>query len=103
MKAFQPTMIASFPRTFVELATGAVADRGGANVHIVQHGADGAHTGTSAAFTLGRRPAGLVKPWLLARGREAGEAALPGSQFIDGWGHRVGMASSARSPLRDRT
>ncbi len=33
MEAFQPTMVASFPRTFVELATGDLPRKGAAKVH----------------------------------------------------------------------
>jgi acyl-coenzyme A synthetase/AMP-(fatty) acid ligase len=93
MKAFQPTMIASFPRTFVELATGPVPVEAAANVHTWFNTGDGAHYGhIRRLVTLGRRPSGLVKPWLLPDGK-ADDAALPGSQFIDGLGSsEMGMA-----------
>ncbi|GGV87214.1 hypothetical protein GCM10015535_36480 [Streptomyces gelaticus] len=93
MEAFQPTMVASFPRTFVELATGEPPTRAAAKVHSWFNTGDGAHYGHIRRLVrLGERPAGLIKPWLLPRDREA-EGALPGSQFIDGLGSsEMGMA-----------
>ncbi|MEU6084091.1 class I adenylate-forming enzyme family protein [Streptomyces sp. NPDC047108] len=93
MEAFRPTMVASFPRTFVELATGDLPAKGAAKVHSWFNTGDGAHYGhIRRLVTLGERPAGLIKPWLLPQDREA-EASLPGSQFIDGLGSsEMGMA-----------
>jgi acyl-coenzyme A synthetase/AMP-(fatty) acid ligase len=93
MEAFQPTMLASFPRTFVELATGDLPVAGAARVHSWFNTADGAHYGhIRRLVSLGERPAGLIKPWLLPEERAA-EQALPGSQFIDGLGSsEMGMA-----------
>ncbi|MFD8703010.1 class I adenylate-forming enzyme family protein [Kitasatospora sp. NPDC059648] len=93
MEAFQPTMVASFPRTFVELATGELPVRGAARVHSWFNTGDSAHHGhVRRLVTLGERPAGLIRPWLLPRQRSE-EPALPGSQFIDGLGSsEMGMA-----------
>jgi len=93
MEAFQPTMVASFPRTFVELATGELPVKGAARVHSWFNTGDCAHYGhVRRLVQLGERPAGLVKPWLLPR-EKAEQAALPGSQFIDGLGSsEMGMA-----------
>jgi acyl-coenzyme A synthetase/AMP-(fatty) acid ligase len=93
MEVFQPTMIASFPRTFVELATGELPERGAANVHSWFNTGDSAHYGHIRRLVqLGQRPAGLIKPWLLPRD-QAEQASLPGSQFIDGLGSsEMGMA-----------
>jgi acyl-coenzyme A synthetase/AMP-(fatty) acid ligase len=93
MEAFQPTMLASFPRTFVELATGELPTRGAAKVHSWFNTADAAHWGhIRRLIQLGERPAGLIKPWLLPS-EQAAEQALPGSQFIDGLGSsEMGMA-----------
>jgi len=93
MKAFQPTMVASFPRTFVELATGELPIEGAARVHSWFNTGDSAHHGhVRRLVTLGRRPAGLVKPWLLPE-QTADGAELPGSQFLDGLGSsEMGMA-----------
>jgi acyl-CoA synthetase (AMP-forming)/AMP-acid ligase II len=105
MKAFQPTMVASFPRTFVELATGPLPVEAAANVHTWFNTGDGAHYGHIRRLVkLGRRPAGLVKPWLLPADK-ASEAALPGSQFIDGLGSsEMGMAlfGQVTSPETER-
>ena len=105
MRAFQPTMVASFPRTLVELATGPLPVEAAANVHTWFNTGDGAHYGhIRRLVTLGRRPAGLVKPWLLPA-EKANEAALPGSQFIDGLGSsEMGMAlfGQVTSPETDR-
>nr|BFE57079.1 hypothetical protein GCM10020063_016050 [Dactylosporangium thailandense] len=93
MEAFQPTMVASFPRTFVELATGELPVKGAAKVHSWFNTGDSAHHGhIRRLVTLGERPAGLIKPWLLPS-EAAAEAALPGSQFVDGLGSsEMGMA-----------
>ncbi|MEU1509029.1 class I adenylate-forming enzyme family protein [Kitasatospora sp. NPDC005748] len=93
MEAFRPTMVASFPRTFVELATGEPPTRGAAEVHSWFNTGDSAHYGHIRRLVrLGRRPAGLIRPWLLPRQR-AEQPDLPGSQFIDGLGSsEMGMA-----------
>ncbi len=93
MEAFQPTMLASFPRTFVELATGELPVKGAAKVHSWFNTGDSAHYGhIRRLVTLGERPPGLIKAWLLPEGSAEG-AALPGSQFIDGLGStEMGMA-----------
>ncbi|HIV56656.1 MAG TPA: acyl--CoA ligase [Candidatus Stackebrandtia faecavium] len=93
MEAFQPTMMASFPRTFVELATGELPTKGAANVHSWFNTGDSAHYGhIRRLVTLGRRPAGLIKPWLLPQDHPA-DADIPGSQYIDGLGStEMGMA-----------
>ncbi|MFI9330118.1 class I adenylate-forming enzyme family protein [Kitasatospora sp. NPDC052868] len=93
MEAFQPTMVASFPRTFVELATGELPVRGAARVHSWFNTGDSAHYGHIRRLVqLGERPAGLIRPWLLPS-EKAGQPALPGSQFIDGLGSsEMGMA-----------
>jgi acyl-coenzyme A synthetase/AMP-(fatty) acid ligase len=94
MEAFRPTMLASFPRTFVQLATGDLPVKGAAKVHSWFNTGDSAHHGhIRRLVTLGERPAGLIKPWLLPR-EAAEEAAHPGSQFIDGLGSsEMGMAN----------
>ena len=93
MEAFRPTMVASFPRTFVELATGDLPVKGAARVHSWFNTGDSAHYGHIRRLaSLGERPAGLIKPWLLPS-EAANEAALPGSQFVDGLGSsEMGMA-----------
>lgn len=93
MEAFQPTMLASFPRTFVELATGELPVKGAAKVHSWFNTGDSAHYGhIRRLVTLGERPAGLIKPWLLPS-EAAAEDGLAGSQFIDGLGSsEMGMA-----------
>ncbi|MGW2618187.1 class I adenylate-forming enzyme family protein [Streptomyces sp. NPDC001500] len=93
MEAFRPTMVASFPRTFVELATGEPPTRAAAKVHSWFNTGDGAHYGHIRRLVkLGERPAGLIKPWLLPRDH-ANDEAVPGSQFIDGLGSsEMGMA-----------
>jgi acyl-coenzyme A synthetase/AMP-(fatty) acid ligase len=93
MEAFQPTMLASFPRTFVELATGELPVKGAARVHSWFNTADAAHYGhIRRLIQLGERPAGLIKPWLLPQ-QQAAEEPLPGSQFVDGLGSsEMGMA-----------
>ncbi|WP_175482771.1 class I adenylate-forming enzyme family protein [Actinokineospora iranica] len=108
MAAFQPTMVASFPRTYVELATGELPESAAASVHSWFNTGDSAHYGhIRRLVTLGRRPAKLIKPWLLPSG-DAGEETLPGSQFIDGLGSsEMGMAlfgqvTTPESPRNDR-
>lgn len=93
MEAFQPTMLASFPRTFVELATGELPVKGAAKVHSWFNTADSAHWGhIRRLIQLGERPAGLIKPWLLPH-EVAEEQPLPGSQYVDGLGSsEMGMA-----------
>ncbi|WP_198045514.1 class I adenylate-forming enzyme family protein [Kitasatospora mediocidica] len=93
MEAFQPTMVASFPRTFVELATGELPVKGAAKVHSWFNTGDSAHYGHIRRLVqLGERPAGLIEPWLLPH-QKAEQPALPGSQFIDGLGSsEMGMA-----------
>ncbi|RJL34091.1 class I adenylate-forming enzyme family protein [Bailinhaonella thermotolerans] len=93
MEAFQPTMVASFPRTFVELATGELPVKGAAKVHSWFNTGDSAHYGHIRRLVqLGERPAGLIKPWLLPAGAAA-DQPLPGSQFVDGLGSsEMGMA-----------
>jgi acyl-coenzyme A synthetase/AMP-(fatty) acid ligase len=93
MEAFQPTMLASFPRTFVELATGELPVKGAAKVHSWFNTADAAHWGhIRRLIQLGERPAGLIKPWLLPQ-EAAEEQPLPGSQYVDGLGSsEMGMA-----------
>jgi acyl-coenzyme A synthetase/AMP-(fatty) acid ligase len=108
MEAFVPTMIASFPRTFVELATGELPTRGAAKVHSWFNTGDSAHYGHIRRLVqLGERPPGLIKAWLLPEG-QAEEAALPGSQFVDGLGStEMGMAlfggvTTPETPRNDR-
>ncbi|MGW2218591.1 class I adenylate-forming enzyme family protein [Nonomuraea sp. NPDC001684] len=108
MEAFQPTMVASFPRTFVELATGELPVRGAARVHSWFNTGDSAHYGHIRRLVqLGERPAGLIRSWLLPRGEAAGEP-LPGSQFVDGLGSsEMGMAlfgqvTTPETPRADR-
>jgi acyl-coenzyme A synthetase/AMP-(fatty) acid ligase len=108
MEAFQPTMLASFPRTFVELATGELPVKGAAKVHSWFNTGDSAHYGHIRRLVqLGERPAGLIKAWLLPKDQTAGEA-LPGSQFVDGLGSsEMGMAlfgglTTPETPRDDR-
>ncbi len=105
MEVFQPTMVASFPRTYVQLATGELPKRGAAKVHSWFNTGDGAHYGhIRRLVTLGERPAGLIKPWLLPSD-EAARETLPGSQFIDGLGSsEMGMAlfGQVTTPESDR-
>jgi len=108
MEAFQPTMLASFPRTFVELATGELPVRGAAKVHSWFNTGDSAHYGhIRRLVTLGQRPAGLIAAWLLPPDHPAGEP-LPGSQFVDGLGSsEMGMAlfgglTTPETPRNDR-
>ncbi|MER7566828.1 class I adenylate-forming enzyme family protein [Streptomyces sp. NPDC097941] len=93
MEAFQPTMVASFPRTFVELAEGELPVRAAAKVHTWFNTGDGAHYGHIRRLVqLGERPSGLIQPWLLPPGA-AEDTVLPGSRFIDGLGSsEMGMA-----------
>ncbi|MER7206196.1 class I adenylate-forming enzyme family protein [Streptosporangium sp. NPDC000239] len=108
MEAFQPTMLASFPRTFVELATGDLPVKGAAKVHSWFNTGDSAHHGHIRRLVrLGERPAGLIKPWLLPGGA-ASDGPLPGSQFVDGLGSsEMGMAlfgqvTTPETPRNDR-
>ncbi|GAA3132641.1 class I adenylate-forming enzyme family protein [Streptosporangium carneum] len=108
MEAFQPTMVASFPRTFVELATGELPVRGAARVHSWFNTGDSAHYGHIRRLVqLGERPAGLIKSWLLPSGAAA-DGPLPGSQFVDGLGSsEMGMAlfgqvTAPETPRDDR-
>lgn len=108
MAAFQPTMVASFPRTFVELATGDLPVDGAAKVHSWFNTGDSAHYGhIRRLVTLGERPAGLIKSWLLPPDHPEG-TALPGSQFVDGLGStEMGMAlfgglTTPETPRNDR-
>ncbi len=93
MEAFQPTMVSSFPRTFVDLITGEPPVKAAAKVHTWFNTGDSVHYGhISKLVQLGERPSGLVKAWLLPKDKASGEA-LPGSQFIDGLGSsEMGMA-----------
>ncbi|WP_380284073.1 class I adenylate-forming enzyme family protein [Kitasatospora purpeofusca] len=93
MEAFRPTMVASFPRTFVELATGEAPVKAAARVHSWFNTGDSAHYGHIRRLVqLGERPAGLIRPWLLPQ-QKAEQPALPGSQFVDGLGSsEMGMA-----------
>ncbi|MFF0574330.1 class I adenylate-forming enzyme family protein [Streptosporangium saharense] len=108
MEVFQPTMVASFPRTFVELATGDLPVKGAAKVHSWFNTGDSAHHGHIRRLVqLGERPAGLIKPWLLPSGA-ASDGPLPGSQFVDGLGSsEMGMAlfgqvTTPETPRNDR-
>lgn len=108
MKALRPTMVASFPRTFVELATGELPVEAASEVHTWFNTGDAAHYGhIRRLVTLGRRPAGLVRPWLLPA-ENAEQPALQGSQFIDGLGSsEMGMAlfgqvTTPETPRNDR-
>jgi acyl-coenzyme A synthetase/AMP-(fatty) acid ligase len=93
MKTFKPTMVASFPRSFVGLATGELPVEAAAQVHTWFNTGDSAHYGHIRRLVqLGQRPAGLIKPWLLSA-EKASESTMPGSQFIDGLGSsEMGMA-----------
>jgi acyl-coenzyme A synthetase/AMP-(fatty) acid ligase len=109
MEAFQPTMLSSFPRTFVELATGDLPTKGAAKVHSWFNTADAAHWGhIRRLITLGERPAGLIKPWLLPK-EAADEEPLAGSRYVDGLGSsEMGMALfgglfTPESPRADRS
>jgi acyl-coenzyme A synthetase/AMP-(fatty) acid ligase len=109
MEAFQPTMLASFPRTFVELATGDLPVAGAARVHSWFNTGDSAHYGHIRRLVrLGERPAGLVKAWLLPEGESETAATVPGSQFVDGLGStEMGMAlfggiTTPETPRNDR-
>jgi acyl-coenzyme A synthetase/AMP-(fatty) acid ligase len=108
MEAFQPTMLASFPRTFVELATGEPPAKGAAKVHSWFNTGDSAHYGHIRRLVqLGERPAGLIKAWLLPKD-EADSEPKPGSQFVDGLGSsEMGMAlfgglTTPETPRSDR-
>jgi acyl-coenzyme A synthetase/AMP-(fatty) acid ligase len=108
MEAFQPTMLASFPRTFVELATGPAPVKAATKVHSWFNTGDSAHYGHIRRLVqLGERPAGLIKAWLLPADA-AGAEALPGSQFVDGLGSsEMGMAlfgglTTPETPRNDR-
>lgn len=112
MEAFLPTMLASFPRTFVELATGELPVRGAARVHSWFNTGDSAHYGHIRRLVqLGERPAGLIKAWLLPTDQDTDPATdqpRPGSQFVDGLGSsEMGMAlfgglTTPETPRNDR-
>jgi acyl-coenzyme A synthetase/AMP-(fatty) acid ligase len=108
MEAFQPTMLASFPRTFVELATGDLPVTGAAKVHSWFNTGDSAHYGHIRRLVqLGERPPGLIAAWLLPKDHPS-EQVLPGSQFVDGLGSsEMGMAlfgglTTPETPRNDR-
>jgi acyl-coenzyme A synthetase/AMP-(fatty) acid ligase len=108
MEAFQPTMLASFPRTFVELATGEPPAKGAAKVHSWFNTGDSAHYGHIRRLVqLGERPPGLIKAWLLPKD-EADAEPKAGSQFVDGLGSsEMGMAlfgglTTPETPRNDR-
>jgi 3-aminoavenalumate diazotase len=108
MEAFQPTMLASFPRTFVELATGELPVKGAAKVHSWFNTGDSAHYGhIRRLVSLGERPPGLIAAWLLPKDHPS-DATLPGSQFVDGLGSsEMGMAlfgglTTPETPRNDR-
>ncbi|WP_063795865.1 class I adenylate-forming enzyme family protein [Peterkaempfera griseoplana] len=108
MKAFQPTMVASFPRTFVELATGELPVEAAARVHTWFNTGDSAHYGHIRRLVqLGERPTGLIQPWLLPEGA-ADQTVLAGSRFIDGLGSSemgmalFGHATTPETPRDDR-
>ncbi|OLB74056.1 MAG: hypothetical protein AUI14_24550 [Actinobacteria bacterium 13_2_20CM_2_71_6] len=108
MEAFQPTMLASFPRTYVELATGELPVKGAAKVHSWFNTGDSGHYGHIRRLVqLGERPAGLIKAWLLPTDHPENEA-LPGSQYVDGLGSsEMGMAlfgglTTPETPRNDR-
>lgn len=108
MEAFSPTMIASFPRTFVELATGELPVKGAAKVHSWFNTGDSAHYGHIRRLVqLGERPAGLIAAWLLPKDHPS-DQPLPGSQFVDGLGSsEMGMAlfgglTTPETPRNDR-
>lgn len=107
MKVFQPTMVASFPRTFVELATGPLPTEAAVRVHTWFNTGDAAHYGHIRRLVqMGHRPEGLIKPWLLPPGEV--ETTQAGSQFIDGLGSsEMGMAlfgqvTTTTTPRNDR-
>lgn len=86
MRVFEPTIVLSFPRTFVELSADPLPAEACASVHTWINMGDSAHYGhIRRLVTMGQRPAGLIKPALLTEG-DAAEASQPGSQFIDGFG-----------------
>lgn len=93
MKAFKPTMVLSFPRTFVELSTDPLPTEACSNVHTWINMGDSAHYGhIRRLVTMGQRPSGLIRAALLTEG-EASTSVLPGSQFIDGFGSsELGMS-----------
>jgi acyl-coenzyme A synthetase/AMP-(fatty) acid ligase len=83
MNTFQPTVVVSFPRTYVELASGELPVEGAARVHTWISTGDRAHNAhVQRLVQLGQRPAGT-----------AGQYARQGSQFIDGLGSsELGMS-----------
>lgn len=108
MKVFKPTMIASFPRSFVELALGELPVEAASEVHTWYNTGDSAHYGhIRRLVTLGKRPAGLVRPWLLPESDEQ-QPEMPGSQFLDGLGSSemgmalFGQAYTPETPRNDR-
>jgi acyl-CoA synthetase (AMP-forming)/AMP-acid ligase II len=83
MIAFQSTIVVSFPRTYVELATGEPPVDAAARVHTWISTADRAHNAhVRRLVQLGQRPA-----------KQVGEQALRGSRFSDGLGSsELGMS-----------
>ena len=110
MEAFQPTMIASFPRTFVELATGELPVKGAAKVHSWFNTGDSAHYGHIRRLITARRAPGRPDQALAAAlggGRRGGAArfAVRRRPRLLGDGHgelRPGLdpGDAAQRPLR---
>lgn len=83
MEVYQPTVVVSFPRTYVELATGELPVTGAARVHTWISTGDRAHDAhVRRLVQLGRRPA-----------TPDGQPARDGSRFVDGLGSsELGMS-----------
>ncbi|MFD0773136.1 class I adenylate-forming enzyme family protein [Streptomonospora algeriensis] len=81
MRAFEPTVVAAFPQTYVDLASLDLAGWGSSKVHTWINTGDSAHEAHIRALVrYGRRPDGKG-------------AYLPGSRFVDGLGSsEMGMA-----------